>query len=192
MIEGARRGITLLAHDGRHGRRHFFGVTPAGRLELRLAAPRHALRVLPAESLVLAPGGRLRGYVRVPLPLVLAWRTGDNGAVPTELVELLPPRLKTTWLEHASGGPGYAYLVHSPFLVDARARAGEAEALVPVVLHNLRAQAVVAAELPLRLRDEDLRELRGCIAAAPRRLLFAAGDVVRERVRSFRGREARA
>jgi hypothetical protein len=134
------------------------------------------------ESLTLVPGGRLRGYVRVPLPHEVTWR-GHNGSG-LAVAELLPPGLKTAWVGREDG---YRQQVASRFFLDLTGREGEASAMVPLVLRNASSRAVSPAAVTVRLRDGDLRELRRRIVAAPRALVFSGGDRVEECVHGFLG-----
>ena len=188
VFERDRGGLSLVAHDGRAEQRFFFGVPDAGQLEVRVGAPRQAVRVQLAERIAVAPGGRLRGYLTVPLPLTVAWRAGDNGAGPGVLAELTPPGLRLGWFDGSDADRGlarYLHLVESSFSLDGGGTPGAVAAAVPVILRNARDRVVAPVALDVRLRDEDLRDLRGRIVAVPRRLDFMVDGTVRELARRF-------
>ena len=111
----------------------------------------------------------------------MIWRQDGDEQV---LAELLPRDLQTCWLGDERG---YAHVTSSRFLLELGGRAGEADAMVPVVLRNAGSHGVSPAELVLRLRTAGLRDLRARIVAAPRVLVFQSDDSVVERVRPFLG-----
>jgi hypothetical protein len=166
ILERVRGGHSLLWSDGRQARRYALGLGAAGRLGLQLRAPRLPLRVAPRDTISVAPGARLCGYVHVPLVPTLVWRPGDGHD--HVLVELQPNELAAEWDDHV----GYTFRCASPWLVRFPMRNGEPRAVVPLRLYNRGDAPLCPAALPLRLTDDDLQPLRGSIVAAPRRLQF--------------------
>lgn len=185
VVERGRSGVTLLAHDGRAQRRWFVGAPEGGVLDLRVRVPRYPVQVRLLETVTLVPGGRLRGYVSVPLPHEVMWR-GHNGS-PLVVAELLPSGLKTAWV---GGEDGYEHRVESRILLDLAGPEGEASAMVPLVLRNMSSQVVSPAEVTVRLRRGDLRQLRRRIVAAPRALVFTGEGEAEELVHGFLGGRA--
>jgi hypothetical protein len=61
---------------------------------------------------------------------------------------------------------------------------GTAVAVVPVAVRNATSSVQLPPELPIRVRLDELRELRGRIIAAPRRLILEEGQT-RCEVRPF-------
>jgi hypothetical protein len=164
VLEAVRGGHTLLWCDGREARRYALGLCADGELSLELRAPRLPLRVVCRELLTLVPGGRLHGYVQVPLVPTIVWQPLDSGA--TTLVELSPRELAAEW----DDGDGAVFRCASSFHVRLPMRNGEPRANVPVWLRNGGNAAFAPAFLPLRLLDSDLVPLRGSLIVRPRRL----------------------
>jgi hypothetical protein len=182
VLERVRGALSLCAHDGVQARTHLLGVAGDGTLEVVAAAPRHPVRVGLRESVTLAPLARIRGYVSVPLPRRLAWRRADGRE--DVLLELVPSELRTQWLGEGAGG-GYAHRAASSFLRLVNGHGPAHDALVPVTAVNAGAQRVRLGQLAVQLRDRDLRELRGRIVAAPRRLRFTGETEWTESVRDW-------
>jgi hypothetical protein len=182
MVERTRGGLEVLAHDGRSKHRWLVGMRGDGELEVCARAPRRSVHVQISDALSLAPGGRLRGYVAVPLPHEIVWH--DAGGARETIAELVPRTLQTAW--HGAE-IGYAHEVTSRFFLDATASREEGAAMVPVVLHNASERPIAPATVWLGLHATDLRELRGRIVAAPRALLFFGSEQALERIKKFRG-----
>lgn len=189
VLERARGGLSLFTHDGVEARTHLLGVPAAGELEVAVCAPQHRVRVSVRDSITLAANGRLRGYVVVPLPRRVVWRR-DDGREDT-LLELLPADLRTVWLGEGTLG-GYAHRAASPFLRAVNGAAPAHSALVPVTLVNRAVQALRPALLSLQLRDRDLRELRGHVVGAARRLTFRDEQTSEETVRPWPAKRGNA
>jgi hypothetical protein len=164
VLEAVRGGHTLLWLDGREARRYALGLTADGDLSLELRAPRLPLRIVCREVLTLVPGGRLRGYVQVPLVPTIVWQPAGDAA--TALIELNPRELAAEWDDHE----GAVFRCASSLHVRLPMRSGEARASVPLWLRNDGDTALAPAFLPLRLLDGDLVELRGSLVVRPRRL----------------------
>ncbi len=177
VLERVRGGLTLLAHDGTAARRFTLGVG-RGELHLRLLPPAHPVLVTPRDGIALPPGGRLRGYVLVPLvPTLIFLGNGREG----RLLELPPAELTTEWDEAL----GAAQRCSSPFLHRLVPGGGTVCAVVPVVLHNRSREVQRPAHLVVHLQPVELRELRGRILAAPRRLVLTGGGDAATLVRAF-------
>ncbi|MEM7199396.1 MAG: hypothetical protein AAF628_03965 [Planctomycetota bacterium] len=185
VLEGARGGgVALLAHDGRRGERLVLGTPAEGTLALALVAPLLPLRVRLRERLALMPGTRLRGYVRAPLVLLLGCGAGDNGAANHAFYELRPASLRTAWCED-NGVHGYVHVVESPFLLEHRAPRGEAEFLVPLFLHNDLDRPLLLDEVSLAALGREVREVRGCPTAMPRRLRWSRQEGLLQQARAW-------
>ena len=182
VLERVRGALALCAHDGVQARTHLLGVPAGGTLEVVACAPRHPVRVGLREAVTLAPGARIRGYVVVPLPRRLVCRRGEGRE--DVLLEVVPADLRTQWLGEGSAG-GYAHRSASSFLRVVNGHGPAHDALVPVTATNAGSQAVTLGQLVLQLRDRDLRELRGRIVAAPRRLRFTNDGTGDETVRGW-------
>jgi hypothetical protein len=180
LLEHRRGGYVLVTHDGVHSRRVWLGLPPRGTLELRVRAPDHRVQVQVQEMLCLAPGGRVRGYVAVPVLHRLVWVGPDGQA--QELVDLPPPDLHTAWLGEGERG-GYAHSAASPFFADRRGLDLEQRSLVPVSVRNVSPVVVRPPHLAITLRERDLFAVGGRLLAAPRRIVFSSEDRQQERVR---------
>ncbi|HLU38343.1 MAG TPA: hypothetical protein VK081_03095 [Planctomycetota bacterium] len=184
LLEHRRGGYVLVSHDGVTSRRYWLGLPANGTLELRVRPPDHRVHVQVQDMLCLAPGGRLRGYVAVPVQHRLVWVQRDGRC--HALVDLPAADLQTVWLGEGEAG-GYAHQTASPFLADRRAGVDpELRCLVPVLLHNDSDGVVRPPHLAITLRERDLHSTSGRLVAAPRRIVFRAEDRQHERVRPFR------
>jgi hypothetical protein len=182
VVEQVRSGAyALVAHDGSRSLRYFLGLPRGGRLEVEARAPDYSVQVTSREPLCLAPSGRLRGYLAVPLPHRLVFV--DAGGRRDVLADLPPAELETLWLGEGPGG-GYVHRASSPFHTHLGHPQGVDRCLVPVAVTNRSASAVRPGHLTVHLCDRDLVELRGCIVAAPRRILVTAEGQQEERVRA--------
>ncbi|MBL9078992.1 MAG: hypothetical protein JNL08_15920 [Planctomycetes bacterium] len=164
VLEATRGGHALLWLDGTRSRRFALGLAAEGELRVCLAAPRLPVRVVTRDTLTLAPKSRLHGYVQVPLVPMLFWHA--PGAALQRLVELPRDELAAEWDDR----DGTVYRCTSPFHVRYPVPAPTPRANVPVWLANPTETTASPGYVPLLLRDEDLRELRGGIATAPVRL----------------------
>ncbi|MEZ5967292.1 MAG: hypothetical protein R3F56_25875 [Planctomycetota bacterium] len=180
LLEHKRGGYLLVTHDGVRSRRYWLGLPASGTLELRVRPPDHRVQVNVQEVLCLAPGGRLRGYVAVPVLHRLVWVRPDGSA--QALVDLPPPDLQTAWLGEGEGG-GYAHSAASPFFVERRGIDHELASLVPVSVRNDSDVVVRPPHLAITLRERDLLALDGRLLAAPRRIVFTSEQHQRELVR---------
>jgi hypothetical protein len=180
LLEHRRGGYLLVTHDGVTSRRYWLGLPAAGTLELRVRPPDHRVHVQVQEMLCLAPGGRLRGYVTVPMLHRLVWVRPDGQA--QAMIDLPPADLQTAWLGEGDLG-GYAHSAASPFLADRRGVDTEVRSLVPVSVHNASEGVVRPPHLAITLRDRDLFAVGGRLLAAPRRIVFRSEDRQQERVR---------
>jgi hypothetical protein len=186
VLEGVRGGLRLLSHDGLQARTHHLAVPEGGALAVVPASPEHPLRVQVSEPLAVGPGSRLRGYVHVPLPYRILWVRGDG--FEESLLELPSSELRTAWLGEGPGG-GYAHMAASAFSIGLNGSIPARGVVVPVVLCNRGLRTWQPAELALRLRDRDLRFLRGRVIASPRRMVWQDGRC-EELLRPFPRRDA--
>lgn len=183
LLEHKRGGCLLVSHDGVRSRRYWLGLPSNGTLELRVRPPDHRVQVSVVDILCLAPGGRLRGYVVVPVVHRLVWVRPDGAA--QALVDLPPPDLETAWLGEGEGG-GYAHSTTSPFFAERRGVEADLSSLVPVSVRNDSDLVVRPPHLAITLRERDLLSVDGRIMAAPRRIVFISEDRQRELVRALR------
>jgi hypothetical protein len=183
LLEHRRGGYLLVSHDGVASKRYWLGLPSVGTLELRVRPPDHRVQVSVQEMICLAPGGRLRGYVAVPILHRLVWVRTDGLALP--LVDLPPADLHTAWLGEGALG-GYAHSAASPFFADRFGVEQQHKSLVPVCVSNRSEVVVRPPHLAITLRDRDLFALGGKILAAPRRIVFSSDDRQQERVRPLR------
>jgi hypothetical protein len=182
LLEHKRGGFLLVSHDGVHGRRYWLGLPSSGTLELRVRPPEHRILLQVQDMLCLAPGGRLRGYVAVPVLHRLVWVRPDGAAQP--LVDLPSPDLQTAWLGEGEAG-GYAHSAASPFFADRRGIDIGFSSLVPVCVRNDSPAVVRPPHLQVTLRERDLMALDGRLFAAPRRIVFSSEERQREQVRAL-------
>lgn len=167
VLEATRGGYSVLWLNGRESRRFAIGLPPTGDVFLTLAAPRLPVRVVTRETLTLAPGARLRGYVQVPLVPTMLWRAPR--AEPQRLAEFARDELAAEWDDR----DGTVHRCTSPFHVRFPVPTNEARATVPVWLANPTGQVASPGHLPIDLRDDELAPLRGTTVAPPRRLRWS-------------------
>jgi len=177
VLETARGGTSLLCLDGQQTRTWSLGLPRSGELRVLCRAPRLPLLVEPRDPLVLAPRGRLRGYVQVPLVPTIVWQ--DDACLET-VAELLPSTLSAEWDETAGG---CVQRCSSPFTQKLPPALAEPRAVVPVVIANASDRLQGPVALPLRIDDRELRPLRGLAIAAPRRLCVGPDGQVSLRAR---------
>lgn len=181
VVETVRGGVVLLVLDGKEARKWFLGLGPRDALAVEATVPQHPLRLVLRDRVALAPGAALHGYVSVPLqPSVLLLRDGTPLGT---IAGVQPDTLAAEWSD-AEGAVVLRTLVHFHHRIPLHA--DPFSAVVPLVLHNRSDAMLHPTELPLRLRTEDLRELRKRLIAAPRRLLADAADRWTESVRPWR------
>lgn len=186
-LENHRGGLCVLTPHPQHPQRHYLGLPRDGSLELTVRAPEHRVRVHLRDRLTLASGGRLHGYVTVPLPHRLVWCRPNGSAEP--LLEVAPKELQTSWLGEGPDG-GYVHESESSFHLDRHGIAADTMAIVPLMLWNFGDQTITPENLTVSIRDRDLLELDGQIVIAPRRLRFGAEDQVVEQIRAIPRRSA--
>lgn len=165
VLEATRGGYALLWLDGRTARRFALGLTERGMLHLLLRAPRLPVRVETRDTLTLAPGARLRGYVQVPLVPTIVWAAGADHEV-QQLIEFPRPELGAEWDDRE----GTIYRCVSAFHVRYPVPGAEPHATVPVWLANPTDRVASPAFVPLQIADEELHERRSGVAILPRRL----------------------
>jgi hypothetical protein len=164
VLESIRGGYSLLWLDGREARRYAVGLGARGELTITLRAPRLPVRVIVRETLTLAPGARLRGYVQVPLVATILWC--DDHHVPQAVAEFPRQELSAEWDDRE----GTVYRCSSPFHVRYPIPGAEPRATVSLWIANKTDVVACPGFVPLQLADDELRELRGGLAVEPRRL----------------------
>lgn len=162
-------GVCLLTPHPERPQRHVLGLPGEGWLELAAHAPEYRVRVHLTDRMSLAPGGRVHGYLTVPLPHRLSWCRSNTRK--DALLEVAPKELRTSWLGEGPDG-GYQHETESAFHLTRRGLAAETVALVPVFVANHTGAVVSPEVLTVSLRDRDMRELDGQIITSPRRLQF--------------------
>lgn len=172
VLERRRGGYALLSLDGSEARTWWLGLPREGELEVHLRVPRLPLRLSLRETLVLAPGGRVRGYVAIPLVPTLCWRSTrgaprDPGRAPEVLAELLPTAFEAEWDDATGECIQRAEVALLQRLLPPSA---EPQAVVPLVVSNAGEHVHSPGFLPLALRDDELRRARGHWLARARRL----------------------
>lgn len=187
LLENHKGGLCVLTPHPRHPRRHFLGLPKEGSLELAVHAPEYRIRVHLEDRLTLAPGGRLRGYLTVPMPHRLLWRRPNGGVEP--LLDLSPKELRTSWLGEGPDG-GYVHDAPSAFHIDRHELRAETVAIVPVVIWNHGDHVISPENLTISIRERDIREVDGQVVIAPRRLHFGESGMADERIRSLPRRSA--
>ena len=187
VLESSRGGLCLVTPKPEPSRRHFLGLPRDGFLELTVRAPEHRVRVHLQDRVTLASGGRLHGYLTVPLPHRLVWRRPDGETEP--LLDVNPRELQTSWLGEGKDG-GYILETESAFHLDRRGIRVATVALVPVVIANRCDHAVSPEDLTISIRDGDICELDGQIITAPRRLYIGEEDKIDEEIRPLPRRSA--
>lgn len=170
VLESVRGGHSLLWSDGQQARRYAIGLGSFTRLELELRPPPHPCRVVVRESLVLGPGGRLRGYVQVPLLPVLCGIDAHGQRAP--LLELGNQELAGEWDE----ARGVQFRVSSPWHVRFPMPTGEPRAVLPLWLKNVTHEVALPADFVVPLAPDELVEVRGSLLLRPRRLRWQAGQ----------------
>lgn len=166
VLEAPRGGHALVWSNGQEARRFALGLGDVEQLALVLRAPRLPVRIVPRDVIVLAPRGRLRGYVQLPLVPTLVARSA-NGREQT-LLELPTRELAAEWDEQSGTSFRFASAWHVRFPM----RSGEPRAIVPAWLANPGDDVVCPGPVPIHLEDGELGVLRGTVVAAPRRFVW--------------------
>lgn len=184
VLERARGSWLLVVHDGAQGRRYHIGLPRGSRLELRPAVPELGLDVLLEDSVALAPGGRVRGSVVLPLPTRLVWVERDGGRE-DELLCILPREYSTHWIDGEAR-------VQCPaaFLPKGTTPWSDDLILVPLTLRNDAATGVQPDRLPIGLTTDDLRPCRGRLVARPRRIVHGTDGSLTETPRLWVGHKS--
>lgn len=167
VLECVRGGHSLLWTNGRQARRFVLGLPAHGELVLELRAPKLLVCVVPREEIAVAPGGRVAGYLQVSLVPTLVWQ--DAAGPRHTVIELAPDDQVAEWDEQL----GHALHTSSPWCVRFPMRSGEPRAVVPVRVGNRSDRLLTPASFDLRLRDAELRPLRGSLVVPPRRFEWA-------------------
>ncbi|MCR9248527.1 MAG: hypothetical protein NXI31_26160 [bacterium] len=171
VFEAVRGGFTLLRLQGREADRHVLGLPDGGRtgeVILELRPPEWPVRLQLREVLVLAPGARVHGYVRVPLVPAVTWCTSPT-AEPVRLLDFPPRTLSAEWDDQI----GTVLHCDSTWFVRYPMHGGEPQITVPLRLHNPTDTVCSVADLPLDFTPQDLTERRSGVGAAPRRLVWS-------------------
>lgn len=179
VLEPVRGGYSLLCLDGQHARTWSLGLADEGELRLTCRVPRLPMALALKDTLVLVPGGRVRGFVHIALVPTITWQ--DAGGREQIVAELLPERL-TAESDEARGTCVQRWT--SPFFQRLPPPAEEPRAVLPLAVRNDGLRTQSPAALPLELDDRELRPCRGHLMAAPRLLRLADDGCVRTEVRA--------
>ncbi len=182
VLERVPGGLCLVCHDGRQGQRYHLGLPGKGELLLTIAPPELPVRVHFREGVALAPRGRLRRLVLVPLPRQLLWRGPDGDTV--SLLTLTPPELMPP-------GPGAGrtragvHSIHSPCFLPGAAPWRVGELLLPIHLCNQSRDGQRPSQLDTVLTEDDLLPIRGRLYGRPRRMVLNGNESPKVQVRDF-------
>ena len=175
VLERGHGSYTLLCHDGEQARSWSLGLREDGQLWLSCRMPRLPIVLALRDMLVLVPGARVRGFVKVPLVPTVSWL---GPAAEEPLAELLPPQLAAEW-DQESGQCVQRWT--SPLLQRLPPPTAEPWALLPLSIRNDSQRVQSPERLPLRLEDRELHVCRGHLLGAARRLRIGDhGRVVTE------------
>jgi hypothetical protein len=177
VLEAVRGGHALVCSDGREARRFAIGLGPGNELTVELRAPRLPVRLLPRDTIALAPRSRLRGYVQVALvPTIVCHSVTGSSRV---LIELPPRELAPEWDDRLGTVLRVVSALHVRFPV----RGAEPKAIVPIRFVNPTSDVACPGHVPLTLLDAELKSLRGAIVAAPRRMAWNGELLVADAIR---------
>jgi len=181
VLEQQRASLSLLCLDGAEARTWTLGLGDDGQLLLQCRAPRFPLAVTLPNPLTLMPGGRVRGFVQMPLVPTILWRRSGAAGQPDQVVaELLPRILAAEWDEQRQL---CVQRFTSAFYHRMPPPAASVLAVLPLTVVNRSPHMQSLATLPLAVTDDELSSARGHVVAAPRRLLLNGGGGVTATVR---------
>jgi hypothetical protein len=166
ILETARGAQVLICNDGRQARRWSLGLTADAALAAVFGAPAHPVHLTPPDVIALAPGGRVHGYVFVPLVPRIEIRRAGHG--PELLAEILPAELSAEW----DDTEGFLLRTQSPFVLRQPVPSRLMRVVVPIVLRNRTGHTVQVDAIPVHLTESELRAQRGQWFAPPRRLTW--------------------
>lgn len=182
VLEQVRFGYALMVLDGQSTRTWSLGLAQDGELWLHCRVPRWPLRLSLHDTLVVVPGGRVRGYVQLPLVPTVVWRRGEgDAAVEEPVAELLPPMLSAEW--DAAGGT-CVQRWSSRLSARLPLATSDPRAVLPLTVRNTASRVASPESLPLLLHDHELRPCRGHLMLRPRRLALGADGAVSTFVRA--------
>ncbi len=181
VLERGRGAFSLLCLDGTTARSWSLGLTGEGELWLACRVPRWPLRIALQDTLVLTPGGRVRGFVQAPLVPTLLWRVDDRADA--IVAELLPSMLQAAWDDSRAEA---TQRWTSPFFQRLPPPDAEPRAVLPLTVRNDSQRMQSPESLPVSLRDHELAPCRGHLVAAPRRLRIGGDDGVTVELRGSR------
>ncbi|MCA8950425.1 MAG: hypothetical protein KDE27_13040 [Planctomycetes bacterium] len=171
VLETVRGGHSLLWHAGREARRHVLGLPANVRLALELRPPALPLRLVLRETLTLAPGARVNGYVQVPLVPTVCW-SGSGEQPAAKLLDFPPSLLAAEWDDEH----GARFFCSSTWFVRFPVHGGDPFAVVPLHLRNDADEVCSPGFLPLALEPDELAEQRARVCARPRRLCWDGSE----------------
>jgi hypothetical protein len=167
LLEATRAGCTLQVLDGQERRTWTLALPRDFELRLECRAPRWPLSIGLEHPLLVAPGARVRGYLRVPLVPTLRWL--PPAGEPVTVAEVLPDDLSAEWDEAAGT---CVQRCTSPLWAAPPADAAWPFAVVPWSIRNDSPRLQGPEALALELADHELRRCGGHLLAAARRLRF--------------------
>jgi hypothetical protein len=188
LLEARAGAIHAVWHDGETVSRLILGVPADGRLELRTRPPDHPLVVAIATPLSLLPGGRIRGFLRLPVQFQLVF-LGPDGAVRVQTFQ--DRGLRLAW-DDGPGGGEYTHPWTSELHGTPGGTSGDHGSLwAPVRILHRGFGLVTVKSLRMAVRAEELREDRGRPTVVPRRFVIGLDGKCEELVRGA-GRRAEA
>lgn len=170
LLERRRDGVRCVAMDGEVLWEALLGL-PEGRslLRIRATVPRHPLEVELASETVLAPDGRVSGWIDAPLEFVLSVVDTSDETQEQELHVLEDKQLRTAWREQE----GY----HHPWRVALRRkpRKDARRMWLRMSIKNLGREPWRPQRCRLLLYGQELRALRDLVLG-PRVAWTSAAD----------------
>lgn len=160
LLERSADGIRCVAMDGTVLFEGMLGLPADGiGLSVEARAPRYPIELVLDSGVVLAPGGRVGGWLSVPLELGLVARRAN--ARPLELVWLEEPSLRLGWRE----GEGYYHPFQGRLHRAPRQDRGVGgrRLWLRAFLRNRGAAVARPRRCRLALADQKLSELRGFV-----------------------------
>ena len=190
VLERRFGGVLLVSHDGAQVTERVLGLPQGGgHLELEARPPDHPLELELTTDILLLGGGRVRGYLPLPVHWHLMFH-GLDGSV--RLQSFAPPGLRLLWRDGGERG-GYALRCSAPLVARPGGPVGDASLCwLPVRIQNRGFSALRPPRLELRVVPEELWVARGRILARPRRFVLGVDGSCTQQVVAAPRRRHRA